>query len=56
MSDSTLSTNYNWLSYIQQELKTPVNAIIGYSEIILEGLEEEDNTMLCWKYRSFILD
>ena len=30
----------HWLSHIRHELKTPVNAIIGYSEMMIEEVEE----------------
>lgn len=31
-----------WLSHVRHELRTPVNIILGYSDIILEDLELED--------------
>jgi CheY-like chemotaxis protein len=34
------------LPYIRHELKTPINAIVGYSEILLEDAEDEENEAL----------
>ena len=34
-------SNSSLLAYLRHELRTPINAIIGYSEMLLEELEEE---------------
>ncbi|MGK7876539.1 MAG: SpoIIE family protein phosphatase [Xenococcaceae cyanobacterium] len=33
-------TQQTWFSHLRHELRTPVNAIIGYSEMLIEELEE----------------
>lgn len=41
MSNERLEKN---LSFIRHELRTPVNAIIGYSEMLMEEVEENGHT------------
>lgn len=39
------SAHHSKLAYIRHELRTPINAIIGYSEMLLEDLEAEDRAV-----------
>ena len=43
MNDKSKFIKIQWLSHIEHELRTPINTIIGYSDIILEELEELNN-------------
>jgi sigma-B regulation protein RsbU (phosphoserine phosphatase) len=36
-----IQDNYSQFSYLRHELRTPINAIVGYSEMLLEELEAE---------------
>lgn len=39
--------NISILANIRHELRTPVNAIIGYSEMLIEDFEGEDSNLIC---------
>ena len=42
--DIDLQTKKAYLSRIRHDLRTPINAILGYSELILEDLEDINST------------
>ncbi len=45
MNSKEQSTNY-YVASIRHELRTPINAIIGYSEMLIEDLAEEDSDLI----------
>lgn len=40
------SAQENLIAYLRHELRTPINAIIGYSEMLLEDAIDENNSLL----------
>jgi adenylate cyclase len=48
-SETKMSKQKNWLSNFKHEITTPINGIVGYSELLLEDIPSESNPLLSEK-------